>query len=268
MLFSSPFGLAAAFSRKVDERRPSRWLMLREGAAPLEFASMAVALPWLLRAVPQGDGHPVLVLPGLLASDVSTQPLRMFLRQKGYHVKGWELGRNLGPREGMLQSMQERVAKMYERSQQLVSIVGWSLGGVYAREVARSMPDQVRQVITLGSPLYGDPQTSSNAWGVYHMVRDRSRHHEDFRGDCAPPVPTTSIYTRGDGVVGWGCSVERKGPQTDNIEINSATHVGLGVNPLVWYAIGDRLAQPQDGWTHFKPQGLTRLLYPFTAPDR
>lgn len=260
--------LGAVFSRTVNEQRPSKILMWLEGRAGMEWASTALVLPWLRRAVPRGDGHPVLVLPGLMATDSSTVPLRRFLVSKGYAVQGWEQGRNLGPREGVIDTMHETLAKMHRDTGRKVSVIGWSLGGVYARELARHAPDSVRQVITLGSPLYGKADTSSNAWGVYKFVSGQKEVTGGFRGDCAPPVPTTSIYTRTDGVVGWGCSVERKGPQTDNIEINSASHTGLGVNPLVWYALGDRLAQAEDVWTHFKPKGLNSLLYPFTAPVR
>jgi len=89
------------------------------------------------------------------------------------------------------------------------------------------------------------------------------------RGDGPPPgVPTTSIFTRTDGIVGWGCCIEKKGPLTDNIEIVGASHSGLGVHPLALYAIGNRLAQPEDGWSHFKPTGIERALYPAGSPDR
>ena len=121
--------------------------------------------------------------------------------------------------------------------------------------------------ITLGSPLYGPPQTSTNAWELYRLVRSFNRESEE-RGEEAPPVPTTSIYSRADGIVGWGGSVERRGRLTDNIEVNCASHIGLGVHPLVWYAIGDRLAQAQDQWRKFRPRGLKRALYPFHAPRR
>ena len=157
---------------------------------------------------------------------------------------------------------------MHATSGRKVSVIGWSLGGVYARELARTTPEHVRQVITLGTPLYGDAH-DTNASGVYRRVSGRTAAQDQgFRGQTAPPVPTTSIYTRTDGVVGWGCSVEWQGPQTDNIEINSASHTGLGVNPLVWYAVGQRLAQAEDAWAHFSPKGMARLLFPFTAPAR
>lgn len=260
--------LGAVFSPTVNEQRPSQILMWLEGRASLEWASTTLVWPWLRRVVPRGDGHPVLVLPGMMATDASTVPLRRFLTSKGYAVQGWEQGRNLGPREGVMEVLQETLAKMHRDTERKVSVIGWSLGGVYAREIARHAPDQVRQVITLGSPLYGKADTSSNAWAVYKFVSGQKEVKANLRGDCAPPVPTTSIYTRTDGVVGWGCSVERQGPQTDNIEINSASHTGLGVNPLVWYALGNRLAQAQDAWTPFNPKGLERWLFPFTAPVR
>jgi hypothetical protein len=251
-----------------DERRPSKLLMLLEGRAMWEFSSLAMSLPWLLARVPRGDGHPVLVLPGLLASDTSTVPLRRFLTGRGYETIGWGQGRNLGPRDGVLDGMRETLAELHQRTGRKVSVIGWSLGGVYARELARETPEQVRQVITLGSPLYGAPDTSSNAWTVYQMASGRREVDPNERGDDPPPVPMTSIYTRGDGIVGWGCCIEKKGPQTDNIEIVGATHLGLGVNPLVYLAVGDRLAQPEGEWQPFEPRGLERALYPFASPER
>jgi pimeloyl-ACP methyl ester carboxylesterase len=251
----------------LDERRPSRLLLWLEGRSLWELASLPLALPWLLAGVPRGDGHSVLVLPGLLASDVSTRPLRTFLTHKGYDVHGWQQGRNLGPREGVFQAMQQTLDQLYRARGAPVSLVGWSLGGIYAREIARAAPQQVRQVITLGSPLYGASETSSNAWEVYRAVSGREGVARHERGDGPPPVPTTSIYTRADGIVGWGCCIEQDGPQTDNIEIAGASHTGIGVHPLALYAIGDRLAQPADGWARFRRNRLHRLLYP-AAPFR
>lgn len=273
MTASTPFtalqSLGAVFNPAVDERRPSKLLMWLEGRAGLEWASLAWALPLLRRHVPRGDGHPVLVLPGLMATDASTGPLRQFLQGRGYAVQGWDQGRNRGPREGVVEQMHETLAAMHKASGRTVSVIGWSLGGVYAREIARTAPRSVRQVITLGSPLYGAPHEGSNVSGIYRKVSGRTQADDaHFRGHSAPPVPTTSIYTRTDGIVGWGCSVEKKSPLTDNIEINSASHTGLGVNPLVWYAVGNRLAQEEGAWEHFNPQGAARMLYPFTAPTR
>jgi pimeloyl-ACP methyl ester carboxylesterase len=257
------------FQNELDERRPSKLLLLLEGRALWELSSLPWALPWLMTRVPRGDGHPVLVLPGLMADDYSTVPLRRFLAGRGYEVAGWGQGRNYGPRAGVLTQMREQLAEMHARTGRKVSVIGWSLGGVYARELARFAPEQVRQVITLGSPLYGDPHTSTNAWGVYKLVSGKNEIDPADRGDGPPPgVPMTSIFSRTDGVVGWGCSIEKEGPLTDNIEIRGATHIGLGVHPLVLYAVGDRLAQAEDGWTQFKPRGLVRALYPAQTPVR
>jgi pimeloyl-ACP methyl ester carboxylesterase len=253
---------------RPDESRPSALLLLLEGRAVWEFSTLPLAAPWLMTRVPRGDGHPVLVLPGLLAGDATTVPLRRFLGALGYQVAGWGRGPNLGPREGVLDGMRHKLAEMHAATGRKVSLIGWSLGGVYARELARGAPGQVRQVITMGSPIYGDPATSSNAWGIYRAVSGRDGVATHERGEGPPPVPTTSNFTRTDGVVGWGCSIETKGPLTDNIEIVGATHIGLGVHPLVLYAVGDRLAQPQDQWTHFNPRGPERALYPAQTPDR
>lgn len=257
------------FRNTPDESRPSKLLLLLESRALWELSSLPLALPWLMARVPKGDGHPVLVLPGLMADDISTAPLRRFLSARGYDVTGWGQGRNLGPREGVLGHMRKTLSELHARGGRKVSVIGWSLGGVYARELARAAPEQVRQVVTLGSPIYGDPHTSSNAWGIYKMVSGKKEVDPAERGEGPPPgVPTTSIFTRTDGIVGWGCCIEKKGPLTDNIEIVGATHSGLGVHPLVLYALGDRLAQAEGAWTHFRPRGLERALYPASSPDR
>lgn len=123
-------------------------------------------------------------------------------------------------------------------------------------------PEAVRAVVTLGSPFTG-PREASNARRTYEWLqrgRPQSAHrHEDLR--TPPPVPTTSIYTRTDGIVAWQCSVETPGPMAENIEVQ-ASHVGLGVNPLALYALADRLAQPEGTWRPFDRSGARRLLYP------
>src|SRR5215472_11827188 len=131
---------------------PSVGLLLSEPVRGLAgFAAMPLAA-WLMSA-PRGDGHGVLVLPGLLASDVSTALLRRFVRRLGYDVRGWSLGRNRGPTDEVLDELPRRLSALAERTGQPVSLIGWSLGGIYARELARRYPAQVRQVITLGSPF-------------------------------------------------------------------------------------------------------------------
>src|SRR6202165_4016928 len=135
-------------------RPPSKTLMFLEGRAIHEFGAFLGALP-LLSLAPKGDGHPVLVLPGLVASDTSTRPLRSFLKNRGYAVSGWGLGRNLGLRDGVQHAMVDLVRELSDSHGRKISLVGWSLGGLYARQLAKMMPDRVRSVITLGSRLAG-----------------------------------------------------------------------------------------------------------------
>jgi pimeloyl-ACP methyl ester carboxylesterase len=214
----------------------------------LEMGAMVPALPALMQA-PQGDGHAVLVLPGMLAGDGSTLVLRRYLSSLGYQVHPWKLGRNWGPSAEIRQGIRDRFRELSDRYQRRISIVGWSLGGIYAREIAREYPALVRQVITLASP-FGAGYRIDGA--IDASLGERLRK--------APPVPCTSIYTKTDGVVPWETCLEEEGPQTDNIEVQ-ATHIGMGVNPLVLWAIADRLAQPEDAWRHFDRSGLHAYFY-------
>ncbi|HUG21653.1 esterase/lipase family protein [Piscinibacter sp.] len=243
---------------------PSRGLLLLEVRAFAELAAFLSTIP-LLRLIPAGDGHPVLVLPGLAASDRSTRPLRAFLRDRGYRVHGWKLGRNLGPRPGVEDAMQARLAGLHERYGRKVSLVGWSLGGVYARELARRAPSQVRSVITMGSPFAGAPR-ASHAWRLYEFVSGRSA--DDWPGrermKQPPPVPSTAIFSRSDGIVAWQGCLEREAGSTENVEVHGS-HNGLGHNPAVLYVVADRLAQPEGRWQRFDRRGLWRFVYPEPA---
>lgn len=259
------FKLRESARDRMTSQRPSRLLLALETRAVLEFASLPLALPLLLSRIPRGDGHPVLVLPGLLAGDSSTAPLRAFLNKLGYQAKGWGLGRNLGPRKGLLAAMQSNLLALHERDQRKVTVIGWSLGGIYARELARTAPQHVRQIITLGSPLHGDADRTTNAARVYHRVAGKLKVEDPLRNVGPPPVPTTSIYSRSDGVVAWQASVERAGAKVQNVEVLNASHTGLGVNPLVWLTIGDRLSQPEGTWRRFEPPVWTQWMFPATA---
>jgi pimeloyl-ACP methyl ester carboxylesterase len=243
---------------------PSRLLLLAE-LRGLGEAAAGIALQPLLRLAPRGDGHPVLVLPGLVASDVSTGLMRRFLARRNFDAHGWGLGRNLGPRPGVEEAMVARLRALHDQHGRKVSLVGWSLGGMYARRLASAHPELVRGVITLGSPIVGSPR-STNAWRVYEGVSGRRAQEPQRvrRMSPTPPVPTTSIYSRSDGVVAWQCSVEQPGPQCENIEV-VASHVGLGVHPAVLYALADRLAQPEGQWQPFRPGRLGTLAFPDPA---
>lgn len=240
---------------------PSPMLMLAEARAFWEGLASVAMWP-ALQLAPRGDGHGVLVLPGLVASDLSTGLLRYYLQGRGYAVQGWEQGRNLGPRPGVEAAMERQLVAINEATGRKVSIVGWSLGGIYARMLASRHADRVRTVITMGSPFRGS-ERSNNAWRVYEKV---SRQHVDDPDRLelvrpTPPVPTTSIYSRSDGIVAWHCSVETAGPQSENIEV-IASHIGLGVHPAVLYAVADRLSQPEGNWKPFNRDLLGPFIYP------
>jgi pimeloyl-ACP methyl ester carboxylesterase len=244
-------------------RPPSRTLMFMETRAIHEFGAFLGALP-LLSLAPRGDGHPVLVLPGLVASDTSTRPLRSFLKGRGYAVSGWRQGRNLGLRDGVQHAMQDLVHELSDTHGRKVSLVGWSLGGLYARQLAKLMPDRVRSVITLGSPFAGSPK-ATNAWRVYEMASGRRADQEDrrFGGSLAemPPVPTTAIFSRTDGICAWQGCMEKTSATSESIEVESS-HCGMGHHPAVVYAVADRLAQPEGGWQPFDRSGWRAFVYP------
>jgi len=243
---------------------PNFWLILMEGRAPLEYAASIAATPWM-RKLPRGDGHPVLVFPGLGANDYSTAPLRGFLESLGYVAYPWEQGFNFGPREGVLQSCHQQTDAIFKRHQRPVSLIGWSLGGIYARETAKQLPQKTRCVITLGTPFTGNMK-ATNAWRFYQMVSRQGDADPQLIEQIrrAPPLPTTSIYSRTDGVVAWQCSIDVEGPITENIEV-TASHVGMGMNPLAHFAIADRLAQDPKAWKRFDASGARRWFYPAEA---
>ena len=241
-------------------RAPGALLLALESRAPLEFAASLAATP-LLRKLPKGDGHRVLVMPGLAANDLTTLPMRTFLKDRGYRPMPWELGLNLGPRAGVLDAIRARVRALRAIDGRKVSLLGWSLGGVYAREIAKEVPELVRCVITLGSPFSGPPQ-ATNAWWLFERV---SGHPEPDAPTLAamrlaPSVPTTSIYSRTDGIVAWQCSQNPPGPLAENLEVH-ASHIGLGLNPLAMVAIVDRLAQDPAQWKPFDASGLRRFFF-------
>lgn len=242
---------------------PSTALQLLEARVLPEFGAFWLTRPWLSSVAPRGDQHPVLVLPGLLADDWSTQALRSFLNSHDYTACGWELGRNVGLRPNLELDMLSRIDDLFERhGRRRVSLVGWSLGGLYARQLAKIVPDKVRCVISLGSPFAGSPR-STHAWRTYEMATGSALEDQNVPDTLAeaPPVPTTSVFSRSDGVVAWQACLNDDGPQVENIEVHGS-HCGLGHHPAVVYAICDRLAQPEGGWRKFdRDAGWRRLFF-------
>ncbi|RVT48365.1 lipase family alpha/beta hydrolase [Rubrivivax albus] len=252
---------APAPSSPADVTAPGPWLLMLEARAPWELAALLAVSPWL-RKMPAGDGHPVIVFPGLGASDTSTLAVRQFLRGQGYTAYPWGQGFNLGPRDGVLEGCRRLIEETHVRHGEPVSLIGWSLGGIYAREMAKEVPDLVRCVITLGTPFTGHPR-ATNAWRFYEMVSGQHAHDADLLAEVRrpPPVPTTSIYSKTDGIVAWPCSLNPPGhAHTENIEVH-ASHIGMGMNPLALYAIADRLRQDPRRWRKFDAQGARRWFF-------
>jgi pimeloyl-ACP methyl ester carboxylesterase len=221
--------------------------------ATWEFTVLLALAPWLRRA-PRGDGHPVLVLPGLLADDAAMVACGAFLRDRGYAVHGWGEGRNLG-RWDVIESLEERLASLRSRHGRAVSVVGWSMGGLYARELARRRPECVRCLVQLGTPFAGQPRTNPN-WWLYELTSRLPVEATQLGGRMAerPPVPTTSIWSRTDGHVDWRNCVERtddaSASPAENVAVQSSHH-GLPHHPVALWVVADRLAQPEGEWSPY-----------------
>ena len=244
-----------------------------EARWPFEAAAFSMA-PVTCCTLGVGDGHPVLVLPGFAAGDTSTAALRWMLRSRGYWVHAWRLGRNIGPTSRVVAGMRRRLEELQRTHGQHVTLLGWSLGGIFARILARERPELVRQVITLGSPyrmVEGDRSLASPLWERVQHLHDSDIRIGDISELARPPlsVPATSIYSRDDGVVRWQVCIDETGPgarnpRAENIEVY-ASHIGLGFNPAVVFAVLDRLAQPEDEWQPFRPPLVLRPWYPTAA---
>ncbi len=261
---SSPMSRPEIATGTPGASAPAPWLYLTDPArAVAEYGLLMATLP-LRQLLPVGDGHPVLVLPGLLADDVSTWALRRIMRDLGYRAHGWRLGRNLGPTAATVAGLQNRLLDLQSRYGDAVSLIGWSLGGIYARTLARGIPTAVRQVITLGSPIHLAHQGQSRAGRAYnryahlHVVPRKLPLEPD---DEALPVPATSIYSRYDGIVAWQACLDAPSARAENIAVRSS-HLGFGHHPAVIWAVADRLAQPLGQWAPFRPPRALRSLYP------
>ncbi len=266
-----PIDMPKSYVPLHDVDPPHLALVALEMRALWEFGALVPTWPALQKA-PKADanahGSSVIVFPGLSAGDLSTVPLRKYLQSLGYATEGWNQGLNLGPRPGVLETARQQITDTFNQSGRKVSLIGWSLGGVYARELAKMMPELVHCVITLGTPFAGSPK-STNVWRVYEFASGRKTEIErsNFDLPTAPTVPTSSIFSRTDGVVAWQGSIQAPcniNPHTENIEV-FASHVGMGLNPSAWWAVADRLAQKRASWKPFvapKLMGLHKFLYP------
>lgn len=255
--------------RRVARGAGMAGMLLAEAPrATLELAATSTVAP-LLAASRRGDGHPVLVVPGFLHGDSSTVVLRAYLRWLNYAVSGWNLGTNLGSAESVVNGLRTRVASMAESSGEKVTIIGWSLGGLYAHELARRAPGSVRQVVTLGSPIRMGGRRGRTASAAFDGL---ARLHlaapllaRPWREAGSLRVPATSVYSRSDGMVPWQACHLSKGKHRENIEV-VGSHLGLGHHPAVLHLLADRLAQPEHAWKPFVPSRLVGCAYPSPLP--
>ena len=238
-------------------RAPSFFLLHTEPLrTALETAGYLLALP-RIAAGPRGDGHHVLVLPGLLAGDRSTAGLRLALRARGYSPHAWRQGLNLGPTRFAMEGLVRRLDDLHAKTGDPVSLVGWSIGGILARELARQFPEKVRCVITLGSPFRlnaDDAPDVTHASRIFGALRpwhtDLMEHGLREEQRPALRVPATSIYSRCDGMVPWEACQNLPGELQENIEV-TASHFGMGLHPTVLSIVADRLAQPVGAWQRY-----------------
>jgi pimeloyl-ACP methyl ester carboxylesterase len=243
-------------------RPPGLALLLAEARGIFEFNTSLLLSPLLMRA-PRGDGHPVLTLPGFLASDLSMVPMRRYLSELGHDTYAWKMGRNIGGIERTRAALRDRLREIHGATGRKVSIVGWSLGGVYARDLALQAPDMVRYVVTLGSPFANDVRATNATWAYEALSGETVEEHSELgkaiAGDL--PVPATSIYSRTDGIVNWRTCLLRPSDTAENIEVHLASHSGLGVNPAALWAVADRLAQAEGKFRQFDPAGPFAIAY-------
>lgn len=220
-------------------------LLPARAPSPGLFAAELLEVPGLFAApllppVPVTPGHdePVMVLPGFLAHDVTTLRLRRSLRAAGYAVQGWGLGFNLGARADLLDRMAARITALAASSRQPVTLVGWSLGGVFAREVAKLIPQDVRLVVTLGSPFSGNPR-ANNAWRLYELVNDHpvDAPPVDVALATKPPMPTVALWSRRDGIIPPACATGLPGERDEAVEVD-CRHLGFACARAGIQAIG------------------------------
>jgi pimeloyl-ACP methyl ester carboxylesterase len=248
---------------------PSAVLALLEAPRALAEYVSFVALARLLAVGQEGHGRPVLVLPGLLADDRSTRPLRRLLNRAGYTAYGWRLGTNIGPTRRIINGMDAVLGEITDRHGEPASLIGWSLGGMLGYDIGCRRPAAVDRLITLGSPLYStDPGQSRGSpfYDEYATAHLPEYSRDSWRPPAVLSMPATSIFSKTDGVVRWQTCLHPPGPLRENIEVYGS-HCGLGCHPAAAYAILDRLAAPTHPWPKFVPPAWLAIHFP-AQPDR
>ena len=249
----------------IVSKKPSRLNRLMEAGVVAEAFLHFSSRPWM-RKLPIGDGHPVLVIPGFFANDALTSQMRTALRLIGYNPYGWEYGANKGLRQENLDHLKRRLAAIYRLHKQPVSIIGWSLGGFYARALANLHPELARQVITMGTPIHLPKADFKPGDGtLMKMVESLNRPDDPIYRTPElwldlPQVPLTSVFTKTDGIAHWQYCLNKHDATTQNIGLPS-THTGLMHNPLALYVVAERLRFNRENWRPMKLRGWRRLAF-------
>jgi pimeloyl-ACP methyl ester carboxylesterase len=250
---------AAPIDAKEIKRPPMYLAAMEMLRASFEGMSLMMSSP-LLAAAPRGDGHGVMVLPGFATDDRATAFLRRFLGHLGYEVHPWGLGLNFDHRTAGYdgEHVARRLDRIVDATGRKVSLVGWSLGGVIAREAARRDPQTVRQVVTIASPFCGNPHANHvgpiYTWLSGNRVDSPEAMRRFALGPRPLPMPSTAIYSRSDGVTAWENCIAHTDHQSENIEVHSS-HFGMVMNASVFQIVADRLAQAENAWAPYKPPG-------------
>lgn len=241
-----------ALARGLYAPPPLSLLAVEPVRALLDLAAAKLAP----RAEAVGDGHPVIVFPGLGGAPFTTGHLRQHLSEAGFAAHCWGRGVNTGPEgrfDDWLDGLEDDLRARRAEAGRRVSLVGWSLGGVYARELAKRAPDAVRQVVTLGTP-FASMRGTTHAESIFRLLQgDASQLTPRMQARLreAPPVPVTSVYSRSDGVVNWRSCLQRRGPRAENVEVG-ASHLGMVTHPQVLRVVVDRLAQAEGTWRPYR----------------
>ncbi|CAM3508279.1 alpha/beta hydrolase [Polaromonas hydrogenivorans] len=222
--------------------------------AAMEYWAFHVNLLKRKRLAPMGDGHPVIIFPGLATDGSALALLRDHCESLGYQAIDWGRGYNTGPKGEIgpwLAELAAHTAEMLRRHRSTATLIGWSLGGIYAREVAKLLASQVRQVITIGTPFNAQADHTNVGW-LFSLMSSASAAAIDpvlsQRLRTPPPLPTTSIYSRSDGLVAWQtCCHANVSTPVQDIEIDGS-HIGMGWNPAVFNIVADRLGQQPANW--------------------
>lgn len=235
-------------------QRPSLALLGREPfRAAMELASHKFSRSGTSKP---GDGHAVVIFPGLGANGGSVATLRKHCRSLGYDAFDWGQGFNTGPRgdlDAWLHALKSKVVDLLAGHTQPATLIGWSLGGLYAREIGKLMAGRVRQVITIGTPFNAEADHTNVGW-LFRLLSGRSAAMDPAlsrRLRTPPPLRTTSIFSRSDGFVAWQtCRHHKRSSLVHDIEVDGS-HIGMGWNRDVLAAVEDRLGQQLGAWRRY-----------------